>query len=288
MQNCFLFLLCFSMLLPIHSGERTIPVDVFLMIDKSLSMAEAGKFDSMDKWVQSHLIDQILINDDWITIYQFYGRADHLLSLTVGTAADRTKITNTIKEIEPDGQYTDIGLALDTIKDALDKRGTNGRFKILLLLTDLKQEAPWTSRYAGSPESFESPYLAEARRIQHDEWYEITLDMDIQDRVVKTSRELFNSIEETVGTGKDLSGTENGTDPMKTGSAPGEKPAGTASNPEKNGAATIDTSVSDNGKSGFSLPLPAILVIVFGIISACSAAILVILNNRKKKKEQEE
>jgi len=281
-RPCILFTLCFILLLPMYSGERTIPVDVFLMIDKSLSMAESGKFDSMDQWVQTHLIDQILIDGDWVTIYQFYGTTDHLLSLTVETVADRSRITRTIGDIKPDGQYTDIGLALDTIKLALDRRGTNGRHKILLLLTDLKQEAPWTSRYAGSPDSFDSPYLAEARIIPHDAWYEITLDMDIQDRVVKTSRELFFTIEETTGTEKDLSGNENLTPggPAGTKSVSGTEPGDAREN-------TADTGAETDG-AGASLPLPALIVIVFAIISACLAAVLVILDNRKKKKEQTE
>jgi len=277
-----LFILCLILLLPVNAGERTIPVDVFLIIDKSLSMAENGKFDSMHAWVQSQLIDQILIDGDWITLYQFYGQTDHLLSLTVVTAADRARITRTIGDIRPDGQYTDIGLALDTIKQALDRRGTNGRHKILLLLTDLKQEAPWTSRYAGSTESFESPYLAEARIIAHDAWYEITLDMDIQDRVVKTSRELFFTIEETQGTEKDLSGSGTLADGGPAGSEPGSgTEPGVASENAGNAGAETDA-------AGTSLPLPALIVIVFAIISACLAAVLVILNNRKKKKEQTE
>ena len=38
------------------SGERTIPVDIFLMVDKSLSMAEDGKFDGLHTWVTGHRI----------------------------------------------------------------------------------------------------------------------------------------------------------------------------------------------------------------------------------------
>lgn len=187
--------LCF-VLIPARAGERTIPVDIFLMVDKSLSMAEPGKFESMHRWVRDQLIGQILIDGDWITIYDFYGVSQNLLTAEISGPADRDRVISAIDGIKPDGKYTDIGLALDTIKEALEKRGTNGRHKIMLLLSDLKQEAPWTSRYAGSPESFESPYLAEARIIQHDAWYEITLDMDIQDKVVKASKDLFASIEE--------------------------------------------------------------------------------------------
>ena len=100
----------------------------------------------------------------------------------------------TIDRITPDGAFTDIGAALDAIQDSLNKRGKNNRYKILLLVTDLEQDAPWTSKYRGKQASFQSPYLAEARIIKHDNWYEITLDMDIQDKVVKTTKELYTDI----------------------------------------------------------------------------------------------
>ena len=54
------------------AGERTIPVDVFLMIDKSQSMNEPGKFDSLHKWVRDTLVTEMLIPEDWITVWEFY------------------------------------------------------------------------------------------------------------------------------------------------------------------------------------------------------------------------
>ncbi len=269
---------------PLPAGERTIPVDIFLMIDKSQSMAESGKFESMHQWVRDQLIGQILIDGDWITLYDFYGKAENLLTFTVQNEGDRQKIIKTIDLIKPDGQYTDIGLALDTIKRALDKRGTNDRFKIMLLLTDLKQEAPWTSRYAGSPEKFDSPYLAEARILQHDAWYEITLDMNIQNRVVKTSKELFTSIEETRGKNADLTGiNEDGSTALDE---TGVTIAGTG-NP-----ASQESTAGATGKSGAEkgapLPLSTIIVIISALISFCIAVVLIIFLKRKKEREQEQ
>lgn len=178
----------------IFAGERTIPVDIFLMIDKSLSMEEPGKFDSLQKWVLDDLIGQMLIKDDWITIYQFYEKPEHLLTLNISDNNSKQQVYNTVKNIKPNGPYTDIGYALETVQKALDERGSNGRFKVLLLLSDLIQDAPWTSKYRGKQDSFQSPYLVEARIIKHDNWYEITLDMDIQDAVVQRTQSLYSDV----------------------------------------------------------------------------------------------
>lgn len=260
---------------PLAAGERTIPVDMFIMIDKSLSMADSGKYDSLHKWVRDQLIGQMLIDGDWVTIYQFYGKSDNLLTMSVQTPADRAKIVSTIDKIVPNGKFTDIGLALDTIKEALDKRGTNDRLKVMLLLTDLKQEAPWTSRYAGSPDKFESPYLAEARVLPHDAWYEITLDMGIQDRVVKTSRDLYASIEETQGTAH-AAGNQGNSDNNSLAST--DSNAGTGNGTNSGGSPA-------NGTTASGLPLSAILVLISGILLASVAVFAV---NRLKRNKQEE
>jgi len=175
----------------VFAGERTIPVDVFLMIDKSQSMNEPGKFDSLHKWVRDTLVTEMLIPEDWITVWEFYEKPHELQTLIIKNENDRNILVKTIDSITPDGAFTDIGSPL---QDALNKRGKNNRYKILLLVTDLEQDAPWTSKYRGKQESFKSPYLAEARIIKHDNWYEITLDMDIQDKVVKTTKELYTDI----------------------------------------------------------------------------------------------
>lgn len=260
---------------PLAAGERTIPVDMFIMIDKSLSMADSGKYDSLHKWVRDQLIGQMLIDGDWITIYQFYGKSDNLLTMSVQTPADREKIVSTIDKITPNGKFTDIGLALDTIKEALDKRGTNDRLKVMLLLTDLKQEAPWTSRYAGSPDKFESPYLAEARVLPHDAWYEITLDMGIQDRVVKTSRDLYASIEQTQGT------------PSETGTAEGADQNALASTDSGTGNGANLQGNPAKGTTVSGLPLGTLLVLVSGILLA-SVAVFAVSRLKRNKQEEEE
>ena len=178
----------------LYAGERTIPVDIFLMIDKSQSMNEPGKFDSLHRWVRNTLVSEMLIPEDWITIWEFYEKPHELQTLVIKNENDRQLLIKTIDRITPDGAFTDIGAALDAIQDSLNKRGKNNRYKILLLVTDLEQDAPWTSKYRGKQASFQSPYLAEARIIKHDNWYEITLDMDIQDKVVKTTKELYTDI----------------------------------------------------------------------------------------------
>jgi hypothetical protein len=268
------------MIFPLHAGERTIPVDFFLMIDKSISMAEPGKFDSMHQWVHDQLLSQILIDGDWITVWQFYGKAEHLMTIDVKTDTDREKIIKNIDMIKPNGKYTDIGVAMDTIKAAFDKRGVNGRHKVLLLLTDLRQEAPWSSKYAGVMSKFESPYLTEARILQHDGWYEITLDIGIQDTVGKTTKELFAAIQKAKD---EPDSRENTLAAAKTAAA---KADGTTA--ETGGNAKTANKSTTEQPSGGTLPLLIpIVVSSLVIVAGTIVAVLIVHNNRKKKEEKQ-
>ncbi|UTC67354.1 MULTISPECIES: vWA domain-containing protein [unclassified Treponema] len=190
----FTFLLLTGLLFNLNAGERSMPVDMIIMIDKSLSMEDPGKFESLKQWVLDELVGQIIINGDWVSIYQFYESPEHLLSIEVKNNEDTNRIIKTINAIKPNGRFTDVGKALDKMQDAVGTRGENGRYKVLFMLTDLEQDAPITSKYSGKQKKFSSPYLVESRIIKHDNWYEITVDMGLQDRVVKTSKALFSDI----------------------------------------------------------------------------------------------
>lgn len=253
------------------AGERTMPVDLYIMIDKSLSMSEMGRFDSMQAWVRDYLAKQVLIHGDTVSIYQFYGATDHLLKLTIKSEQDRQKVVQTIDTIRPDGEFTDIGLALETLKTTIDRTPPDERYTILLLLTDLHQEAPWSSRYAGVQERYESEYLAEARIVEHEAWYEITLDMGIQDRVVLTSNELFSSIIDTSG------------EPRTTIEPDGSIPVGD----ERTDAESTDVR-NENGTGGqrTELSVPPHTVLLSLLILAFLASGIVLMKKKRDKREE--
>ncbi len=175
----------------IFAGERNIPVDIFLMIDKSLSMAEYKKFDSVSKWIKEEFIKEMLIEQDHIFIYGFYENTEELLNLIIRKEDDKKKIIETISSIKPDGKYTDIGKMLDFIREEVEKRKYDHRYKILILITDLLQDAPWTSPYAGKQEAFKSPHLKYARTIKHDRWYEIIFDLDSIDKINSKVKQIY-------------------------------------------------------------------------------------------------
>ena len=195
-QKKYFFIFALILITKISFAEsRKISVDFFLMIDKSLSMAMDGKFDSLCQWIKDEFVNEILILNDNVFIYSFYENTEKLLTLTINNDNDKKKIIKAITSIKADGRYTDIGKMIDVIGEEIEKRKHDGRYKILILMTDLIQDAPWTSPYAGKQESFKSPHLKYARIIKHDSWYEIIFDLDIIDKVNSKIKEIYPNIE---------------------------------------------------------------------------------------------
>lgn len=298
----------------LFSGERTIPVDIFLMVDKSLSMAEEGKFENLHIWVRDHLVTQMLIPGDRISIWEFYGRAEKVLDMVIPPDGATDSIVAAVDRIVPDGEYTDIGLAIDTIREAIAGWGDPERLKILFMLTDLRQEAPWSSRYAGVEERYESPYLAEARIITHGNWYEITLDMDIQDQVVAETKKLYLSIvnssseprEESfegasdsaqftlsadTAQNYDADSSDSRKSATQEGSAPDSGTTGialTQSSGNGSQGAAVEAESSAGGR-GIQGPLPLIAAGMIVCLAAAGLAFTVLrAHSRKKRKEESE
>lgn len=129
------------LLFALAAGERTIPVDMILMIDKSLSMEDpvistawkGGRSMSL-----SAKCSQTATGSAYIS---FTKSRKTPLSVDIKDQSDRQKIAAAVAGIQPNGKYTDIGTALDAINTAVKGAQTDGtRF---CLITDLRRRPPY-------------------------------------------------------------------------------------------------------------------------------------------------
>ena len=124
----------------IFALERTEPVDLYLIIDKSLSMEETNSFDSMKDWICNKFLKRCVAMEDFITVFIFYGESKVIYSDTIKTPEDLDNLIAVIQEQKADGPFTDIGSVLDNAKKRLDLTPCS-RMRVTLLITDLIQEA---------------------------------------------------------------------------------------------------------------------------------------------------
>ncbi len=164
----FIILVCVTAS-PLFSDERTENIDVFLVLDKSLSMVE--EIDSVADYVVQELIESTLIPGDFFLVIQFYGQAETLVTRNItDTVSSKTEVEDIIRTIEADGHFTDIGNALDTLRSTLSNYQDRDKRRYMLLITDGKQEAPPQSIYYSPDGTFNHEFLENSKVIQKQGW----------------------------------------------------------------------------------------------------------------------
>jgi len=159
----FLFSICF-----IYS-ERKDNIDFIIILDKSLSMYK--KISAVKEYINKEKIDNEMQDGDTITVVAFYGGTEKVLAFEE-IKGNKEEIKKKISSIKADGKFTDIGNALDSLKNILNNyQNKEGRFKRLLLITDGKQEAPAGSKYYSPDGSINHEFIKDIEEtIQKQGW----------------------------------------------------------------------------------------------------------------------
>ena len=182
---------------PLLADKRTQNIDIMVALDKSLSME--NKIGAVKSWVNSYLIDQIVIPGDFIDIVAFYGKAEVIVSQTIKTDADKAAVKKIISGIRGNGRFTDIGNALDVLKAQIATKENDGRDKYVLLLTDGIQEAPPTSKYYSPDGKFNHEFLANTKTIQQKGWKVMILGIGTETAAKDLATALSSSYTQITG-----------------------------------------------------------------------------------------
>ncbi|MBI9100844.1 MAG: VWA domain-containing protein [Spirochaetales bacterium] len=152
----------------IFSDIREDNIDLFLVLDKSLSMIE--EIDAVKEYVGDFLIDSFLIKGDNLLLINFYGEAVTLIQTSIKDNVIKDRILSDVEAIIADGRWTDIGNALDLLNKEVNRFPSENRRKYLLLITDGIQEAPPESKYWSDDGGFNHEFLENTRIIQKNGW----------------------------------------------------------------------------------------------------------------------
>ncbi|TFG60955.1 MAG: VWA domain-containing protein, partial [Spirochaetales bacterium] len=166
----FLFCTILAILLsfPMAADERSENIDIYIILDKSLSMEE--EISAVVEYVNTSILDQLLIPGDFLVIIGFFGDTERIVSQDIKSKDDIEQIKKRINTLKANGRFTDIGNALDILKKTLEDHKDRGRKEYLLLITDGIQEAPKTSKYYSPDGTFNHAFLENAKTIQKEGW----------------------------------------------------------------------------------------------------------------------
>jgi len=163
----------------VNAESRTGNLDLFVLIDRSLSMVE--EFSAVQSYVNGQVIEDLLQAGDSLTIIAFYGDIQHVVSGVIGEELTKAKTKELISPLAPDRHYTDIGSALDELKTTMEQGSRAGYPDYALLITDGIHEGPPDSPYPGKTDHFEHPLLQRVKEISMNNWKIDILSITVRD-----------------------------------------------------------------------------------------------------------
>lgn len=192
---------------------------MILLLDKSLSMAPF--FGEVKEYAAGKVLGPILLPGDRLIVELVYGKVQRLMSLDIGSEADKAKAIRAIRSVVADGRFTDLGAALDAAKRDLDQLGQTERPKYVLLLTDERQEAPKGSPYQAADYKLKHPYLEYIKRLDLGKFRAITVGLQVGAMVEKTAPSVLELLKDPPNRAETGQSAISGADQEKTGSVGG-------------------------------------------------------------------
>ncbi|MFO7848574.1 MAG: VWA domain-containing protein [Spirochaetia bacterium] len=174
---------------PLRALEREGNISIHIILDRSLSME--GDIGQAKRFIEDDIIRQLLIPGDSITLIEFYKSPATVFSKTISSEQDQMSIISELDLIEADGPYTDIGRALDFYVENTLASEENPRTHTILL-SDLKQEAPAGSPYAGTVENYSHPHLTPKKEMRQNGWRILIIGPEIEEQAERIAREVVS------------------------------------------------------------------------------------------------
>lgn len=168
MRKIFIFFVITFFLLSNIILNGQVNKDVILLVDVSTSMKSV--FSEVQDYFINELIGKKINIGDSLFIIVFYGSTNTIYNKKIESENDLNNLKNVVRELTAYGSSTDIGNALDVLKEEVSKRADLNNEKYVLLLSDGYQNAPPSSKYYSKDGTISHALLENARTIDRNRW----------------------------------------------------------------------------------------------------------------------
>jgi hypothetical protein len=112
---------------------RTIPLDMYLIVDGSSRISDAKN--EAAAWIGEEIIDRFLKDGDSLTLWSAGAKSQVVFSETLGGANGKDAVKAKIKALEVSGEEPDFSGALGEAASRAAARGDSGRISYTLLVS---------------------------------------------------------------------------------------------------------------------------------------------------------
>jgi hypothetical protein len=168
------FLPLFLVLAPLAGAQdtRNTPISVNLIIDGSQALKNAGA--EPLNWICDYLVERVLSDDDFLTIWNAAGSAGIVFSDTVKNGGGKEGIKTIIRSLGFEADRADFAGAL---REAASRPRAAGAFTYTILICG--SSAALTPSLLGSG----AGYLRYSRVEEHSRWRILTIALDAESRI---------------------------------------------------------------------------------------------------------
>lgn len=281
-RNLIIFIMLIAIIAVPTFGERYEPIDFYVLIDTSLSMADA--MPRAREHIAAELIGRIAIPGDWLCVIGFYGGQDIIWEGELQNEAALATLVRSVRALDASGRFTDIGAALDFLEARLKGRGVPERPKYMLMITDERQEAPYGTRYYSADHSIDHPMLEFIKKEDHGPYRVVTIGYGLSDRIRGASELLMKTLSEPPARPS----------PSLPGGVPSSQPGAAEAKPgsgaQASGQAGTSEAGSEAARGGAQANRGAIALggsYLLAAAAALSVFTILLLVGRRKKRERE-
>jgi hypothetical protein len=265
-----------------HADERSDAIDIFILIDSSLSMQEA--MPAARDYVAGELIGRVALPGDYVMVLSFYGGQDILWQDELRSEGDKAELVRSLRGLEAVGRFTDIGAALDALDSLVIARGLPERAKYIVLVTDERQEAPYGTRYYSPNYNIEHRLLEYVKRDDRGLFRVITIGYGLSDKIADQTQALLRTLSEPPARPS----------PALPGASPQDmKGQGAENAADANGAARSASATGAGGIFGIRVfndegrINPAFLILLAAGLALALLVVFLVVWLRSRKKDDE-
>ncbi len=261
-----------------HADERSDAIDIFILIDSSLSMQEA--MPAARDYVAGELIGRVALPGDYVMVLSFYGSQDILWQDELRSEGDKAELVRSLRGLQAVGRFTDIGAALDALDSLVIARGIPERAKYIVLVTDERQEAPYGTRYYSPNYNIEHRLLEYVKRDDRGLFRVITIGYGLSDKIADQTQALLRTLSEP----------PSRPSPVLPGAAP--EAMGGKDGQGSSGSSLSASGDASNGVFGISVldsegrVNPAFLILIFAGLALLALGVFLFIWLRSRKKDE--
>ncbi|MDR1306145.1 MAG: VWA domain-containing protein [Treponema sp.] len=180
--------------------------DVFVILDVSGSMQDESKFANVQEYLDREVVNGLLKPGDQFTLVTFGDSAEERLSRPVNSGEDKAALVSELRGLQPDNNWTDIGMAMEKLAEILERREETGVRRVILFITDGINIPPPESKYRGVDLSVDERFKTLGEKISRGSWFLYVIGIGGQ----TAARDVAGLIpgSQLQSTGPDLSGVD--------------------------------------------------------------------------------